>query len=213
MADIANMEEKTNVSDTSVNEEAAEKSVRTSVSPLEGEGLRGDGTAKWYVVHTYSGYENKVKTSIERMVDYRGMQDLILEVVIPTEERIEIKDGVKKVKTRKLYPGYVVIKMIVNNETWYLVRNTEGVTGFVGHGSDPIPLTKEEIVRMGIEKLKIDLDIEVGDTIRIIGGVFEGQLGIVEAVNPEKQIVKTRISMFGRDTPAEIEFSQVSKLK
>jgi transcriptional antiterminator NusG len=187
--------------------------VKTSVSPLEGEGLRGDGTAKWYVVHTYSGYENKVKTSIERMVEYRGMQDLILEIVIPTEERIEIKDGVKKIKTRKLFPGYVVIKMIVNNETWYLVRNTEGVTGFVGHGSDPIPLTKEEIVRMGIEKLRIELDIEVGDTVRIIGGVFEGQLGIVEAVNPEKQIVKVRISMFGRDTPAEIEFSQVSKLR
>ena len=178
--------------------------VKSSVSPLEGEGLRGDGTAKWYVVHTYSGYENKVKTSIDRMVEYRGMQDLIQEVVIPTEERIEIKDGVKKVKTRK---------MVVNNETWYLVRNTEGVTGFVGHGSDPIPLTKEEIVRMGIEKLRIDLDIEVGDTIRIIGGVFEGQLGIVEAINPEKQIVKVRISMFGRDTPAEIEFSQVSKLR
>ena len=187
--------------------------VKSSVSPLEGEGLRGDGTAKWYVVHTYSGYENKVKNSIDRMVEYRGMQDLIQEVVIPTEDRIEIKDGVKKVKTRKLFPGYVVIKMVVNNETWYLVRNTEGVTGFVGHGSDPIPLTKEEIVRMGIEKLRIDLDIEVGDTIRIIGGVFEGQLGIVEAINPEKQIVKVRISMFGRDTPAEIEFSQVSKLR
>ena len=213
MADMVNMEEMTNEFEAQETEESAEKSVRTSVSPLEGEGLRGDGTAKWYVVHTYSGYENKVKTSIERMVEYRGMQDLILEVVIPTEERIEIKDGVKKVKTRKLYPGYVVIKMIVNNETWYLVRNTEGVTGFVGHGSDPIPLTKEEIVRMGIEKLKIDLDIEVGDTVRIVGGVFEGQLGIVEAINPEKQIVKTRISMFGRDTPAEIEFSQVSKLK
>ena len=216
MADMVNMEDMTNAAETAVAEEAEEKAareVRTSVSPLEGEGLRGDGTAKWYVVHTYSGYENKVKTSIERMVEYRGMQDLILEVVIPTEERIEIKDGVKKVKTRKLYPGYVVIKMIVNNETWYLVRNTEGVTGFVGHGSDPIPLTKEEIVRMGIEKLKIDLDIEVGDTVRIIGGVFEGQLGIVEAINPEKQIVKTRISMFGRDTPAEIEFSQVSKLR
>ena len=213
MADMVNMEEMTNEFEAQETEESAEKSVRTSVSPLEGEGLRGDGTAKWYVVHTYSGYENKVKTSIERMVEYRGMQDLILEVVIPTEERIEIKDGVKKVKTRKLYPGYVVIKMIVNNETWYLVRNTEGVTGFVGHGSDPIPLTKEESVRMGIEKLKIDLDIEVGDTVRIVGGVFEGQLGIVEAINPEKQIVKTRISMFGRDTPAEIEFSQVSKLK
>lgn len=216
MADMVNMEDMTIAAETAAAEEAEEKAareVRTSVSPLEGEGLRGDGTAKWYVVHTYSGYENKVKTSIERMVEYRGMQDLILEVVIPTEERIEIKDGVKKVKTRKLYPGYVVIKMIVNNETWYLVRNTEGVTGFVGHGSDPIPLTKEEIVRMGVEKLKIDLDIEVGDTVRIIGGVFEGQLGIVEAINPEKQIVKTRISMFGRDTPAEIEFSQVSKLK
>ena len=216
MADMVNMEDMTIAAETAAAEEAEEKAareVRTSVSPLEGEGLRGDGTAKWYVVHTYSGYENKVKTSIERMVEYRGMQDLILEVVIPTEERIEIKDGVKKGKTRKLYPGYVVIKMIVNNETWYLVRNTEGVTGFVGHGSDPIPLTKEEIVRMGIEKLKIDLDIEVGDTVRIIGGVFEGQLGIVEAINPEKQIVKTRISMFGRDTPAEIEFSQVSKLK
>ena len=203
--------------ETAENEEIKEVETvsrpQSSISPLEGEGLRGDGTAKWYVVHTYSGYENKVKTSIDRMVEYRGMQDLIQEVVIPTEDRIEIKDGVKKVKTRKLFPGYVVIKMIVNNETWYLVRNTEGVTGFVGHGSDPIPLTKEEIVRMGIEKLKIDLDIEVGDTIRIIGGVFEGQLGIVEAINPEKQIVKVRISMFGRDTPAEIEFSQVSKLR
>ena len=186
---------------------------KTTISPLAGEGLRGDGTAKWYVVHTYSGYENKVKTSIERMVEYRGMQDYILEVVIPTEDHIEIKNGFKKVKTRKLYPGYVVIKMIVNNETWYLVRNTEGVTGFVGHGSNPIPLTKEEIVRMGVEKLKIELDVEVGDTVRIIGGLFEGQMGIVEAINPEKQIVKAKISMFGRDTPAELEFSQVSKLK
>ncbi len=187
--------------------------IKSTASPLKDEGLRGDGTAKWYVVHTYSGYENKVKDSIERMVEYRGMQDLILEVTIPTEERVEIKNGVKKVKTRKLFPGYVVIKMVVNNETWYLVRNTEGVTGFVGHGTNPIPLTKEEIVRMGVEKLRIDLDIEVGDTVRIIGGVFEGQLGIVEAIYPEKQIVRAKISMFGRDTPAELEFSQVNKLK
>ena len=169
--------------------------------------------ARWYVVHTYSGYENKVATSIENAVENRKLHNLIFEVKIPTETVTEIKDNKKVEVERKLFPGYVVIKMVVNNETWYLVRNTEGVTGFVGHGSDPIPLTKEEIVRMGIEKLKIDLDIEVGDTVRIIGGVFEGQLGIVEAINPEKQIVKTRISMFGRDTPAEIEFSQVSKLK
>ncbi|MBP3895857.1 MAG: transcription termination/antitermination factor NusG [Mogibacterium sp.] len=204
-------EAKASGAETEVSE--SKETYKRSFSPLADEGVRGDGTAKWYVVHTYSGYENKVKNSIDRMVEYRGMQDRILEVVIPTEDRIEIKDGVKKVKTRKLFPGYVVIKMIVDNETWYLVRNTEGVTGFVGHGSDPIPLTKEEIVRMGIEKMKIDLDIEVGDTIRIIGGVFEGQLGIVEAVNPEKQIVKVKISMFGRDTPAEIEFSQVSRLR
>ena len=184
----------------------------TTLSPLEGEGLRGDGTAKWYVIHTYSGYENKVKTNIEKMVEYRGMQDLILEVTIPTEDRVEIKNGQRKVKTRKLYPGYVVIKMIVNNETWYLVRNTEGVTGFVGHGSDPIPLTKEEVVRMGVEKMRIDLDVETGDTIRIIGGPFEGQMGIVEDISPDKQIVKAKVSMFGRDTPVELEFSQVGKL-
>ena len=184
----------------------------TMLSPLEGEGLRGDGTAKWYVIHTYSGYENKVKTNIEKMVEYRGMQDLILEVTIPTEDRVEIKNGQRKVKTRKLYPGYVVIKMIVNNETWYLVRNTEGVTGFVGHGSDPIPLTKEEVVRMGVEKMRIDLDVEIGDTIRIIGGPFEGQMGIVEDISPDKQIVRAKVSMFGRDTPVELEFSQVGKL-
>ena len=184
----------------------------TSLSPLEGEGLRGDGTAQWYVVHTYSGYENKVKDNIEKMVEYRGMQDLILEVAIPTENRVEIKDGQRKVKKRKLYPGYVVIKMIVNNETWYLVRNTEGVTGFVGHGSDPIALTKEEVVRMGVENMRIELDIKVGDAIRVVGGPFEGQMGIVEDISPEKQIVKAKLSMFGRDTPVEVEFSQVDKL-
>lgn len=196
---------------TDINEK--EKDISVSLSPLEGEGLRGDGTPKWYVVHTYSGYENKVKTNIDKMVEYRGMQDQILEVNIPTEERIEINsEGQKKVKTRKLYPGYVVIKMIVNNETWYLVRNTEGVTGFVGHGSNPIPLTKEEVVRMGVEKMRIDIDVEIGDAIRIIGGPFEGQVGIVEEINPEKQIVKAKVSMFGRDTPVELEFPQVNKI-
>ena len=196
---------------TDINEK--EKDISASLSPLEGEGLRGDGTPKWYVVHTYSGYENKVKTNIDKMVEYRGMQDQIVEVNIPTEERIEINsEGQKKVKTRKLYPGYVVIKMIVNNETWYLVRNTEGVTGFVGHGSNPIPLTKEEVVRMGVEKMRIDIDVEIGDAIRIIGGPFEGQVGIVEEINPEKQIVKAKVSMFGRDTPVELEFPQVNKI-
>ncbi len=105
------------------------------VSPLEGEGIRGDGQAKWYVVHTYSGHENKVKVNIEKMVENRGMQDLIIDIVVPTEDRVEIKDGQRKIKTRKMFPGYVIIKMIVTNESWYLVRNTQGVTGFVGHGS------------------------------------------------------------------------------
>ena len=131
-------------------------------SPLEGEGLRGDGQAKWYVVHTYSGHENKVKVNIEKMVENRNMQNLILEVVVPTENVIEVKDGQRKIKTRKMFPGYVIIKMIVTNESWYLVRNTQGVTGFVGHGSEPIPLTDEEVARMGIEKVFIELNVEVG---------------------------------------------------
>lgn len=186
---------------------------KTAVSPLEGEGLRGDGTAKWYVIHTYSGYENKVKQSIESMVEYRNMHNLILEVAIPEETAIEITaKGEKKFKTKKLFPGYVVIKMIVNNESWYLVRNTEGVTGFVGHGSNPIPLSKEEIARMGVEKVRIDLDIAIGDTVRIVSGPFEGQMGIVESINPDKQVLIAKISMFGRDTPAELEFTQVNKL-
>lgn len=193
--------------------EQNENIVKTTVSPLEGEGLRGDGTAKWYVAHTYSGYEKKVQESIKRMVEYRGMQDLILDVVIPEETRLEIRNGVRKEVTRKLFPGYVVLKMIVNNETWYLVRNTEGVTGFVGHGSNPIPLTDEEIARMGVEKHDIELDIAVGDTIRVVSGKLVGSLGIVESINPEKQVLKARISMFGRDTPAEFKFSQVSKLQ
>jgi len=189
-----------------------EKKIVPSISPLEGEGIRGDGQAKWYVVHTYSGHENKVKVNIEKMVENRGMQDSIIDIIVPTEERIELKDGQRKITTRKMFPGYVIIKMIVTNESWYLVRNTQGVTGFVGHGSEPIPLTKEEVVRMGIEKIRIELDIEPGDTIRIIGGPFEGQMGIVEEVNPDKQVVKAKVSMFGRDTPVELEFSQVNKL-
>ena len=146
-------------------------------SPLEGEGLRGDGQAKWYVVHTYSGHENKVKVNIEKMVENRNMQNLILEVVVPTENVIEVKDGQRKIKTRKMFPGYVIIKMIVTNESWYLVRNTQGVTGFVGHGSEPIPLTDEEVARMGIEKVFIELNVEVGEMVRVISGPFESFMG------------------------------------
>lgn len=182
------------------------------LSPLEGEGVRGDGQARWYVVHTYSGHESKVKVNIEKMVENRGMQDLILEIVVPTEEWIEIKDGQRKLKTRKMFPGYVIIKMIVTNESWYLVRNTQGVTGFVGHGSDPIPLSDEEVTRMGIEKIYIDLDVEVGETVRIISGPFEGFMGEILEINKEKQVLIVKTNMFGRDTPVELEFGQVDKL-
>ena len=176
------------------------------------EGLRGDGEAKWYVVHTYSGHENKVKVNIEKLVENRGMQDKVLEVVVPTEDIVEVKGGQRKIKTKKMFPGYVLVKMIVTNESWYLVRNTQGVTGFVGHGTNPIPLTLEEVRRMGIEKIYIDLDIRVGDTIKVINGPFENFMGSVEEVNMEKQTLRARVSMFGRDTPVELDFSQVDKL-
>ena len=176
------------------------------------EGLRGDGTARWYVVHTYSGHENKVKVNIEKLVESRGMQDLILDVVVPTEDRVEIKNGQRKIKTKKMFPGYVLVKMIVTNESWYLVRNTQGVTGFVGHGSNPVPLTLEEVRRMGIEKIYIDLDIHIGDTIKVINGPFENFMGTVEEVNPEKQTLRAKVSMFGRDTPVELDYAQVDKL-
>jgi transcriptional antiterminator NusG len=168
--------------------------------------------AKWYVVHTYSGHENKVKVNIEKIVENRGMQDLVLSIIVPTEDHVEVKNGQRKVKTRKMFPGYVLVKMIVTNESWYLVRNTQGVTGFVGHGSEPIPLTNEEVRRMGIEKIYIHLDIEAGDSVKVINGPFESFMGVVEEVNVDKQTLKVKISMFGRDTPVELEFDQVDKI-
>ena len=189
-----------------------EKETKPALNLDELEGLRGDGVAKWYVVHTYSGHENKVKVNIEKLVESRGMQDLILDVVVPTEDRVEIKNGQRKIKTKKMFPGYVLVKMIVTNESWYLVRNTQGVTGFVGHGSDPVPLTLEEVRRMGIEKIYIDLDIHIGDTIKVINGPFENFMGSVLEVNPEKQTLRAKVSMFGRDTPVELDYAQVDKL-
>lgn len=200
--------------DEAAEEKAAEVKPehKNIASPLEGEGIRGDGQARWYVVHTYSGHENKVKVNIEKMVETRDMHDVILDIIVPEEDRIEVKNGQKRVKKRKMFPGYVIIKMIVNNESWYLVRNTQGVTGFVGQGSDPIPLTPEEVARMGIEKTDIDLDVEIGDTVRVISGPFETMMGEVIEINPEKQVLTVKISAFGRDTPVELEFTQVDKM-
>ncbi len=174
--------------------------------------LRRSKEPKWYVVHTYSGHENKVKANIEKLVENRGMQDLVLKVIVPTEDRVEMKDNVRVVKTRKIFPGYVIVKMIVTNESWYLVRNTQGVTGFVGEGSEPIPLTDEEVRRLGIEKTVIVLNINVGDTVKIISGPFKGFTGMVEEVNADRQTLRTKVDMFGRATPFELKFHQVYKL-
>ena len=168
---------------------------------------------KWYVVHTYSGHENKVKVNLERLVENQNMQDLVLQVVVPTETVYEHKDGTpSKARERKIFPGYVIVKMIVTNESWYLVRNTQGVTGFVGHGSEPIPLSDEEVRRMGIEKTVIILNVNVGDLVRIISGPFKGFSGLVEEVNADRQTLKTKVNMFGRETPVELEFDQVDKI-
>lgn len=168
--------------------------------------------AKWYVVHTYSGYENKVKEDLEKTVENRNLQDMILEVKYPTEEVIEIKDAKRKVVQRKVYPGYVMIKMIMNDKTWYVVRNTRGVTGFVGPGSKPIPLTDEEVTAMGVEHIPIELDIAVGESVRVVSGALENFIGTVEALDPERQKVKLVVSMFGRNTPVELDYIQVQRL-
>ncbi|MBM7615316.1 transcription termination/antitermination protein NusG [Alkaliphilus hydrothermalis] len=168
--------------------------------------------AKWYVVHTYSGHENKVKVNIEKMVENRGMEDVIVEVKVPTEEKVEIKNGKKKVKEVKLFPGYVLVKMHMTDESWYLVRNTRGVTGFVGPSSKPIPLTDSEVRNMGVEEVRHEIDLKLGDTVRVISGPFESFLGTIENINVEKQTIKVMISMFGRETPVELEFHQVESL-
>ena len=164
----------------------------------------------WYVVHTYSGYENKVKVNLEKAVENNGMQDLITEVTIPTEEVVEIKNNKRKVVQRKLLPGYVLVKMLMTNETWYIVRNTRGCTGFVGPASKPVPLSAEEVEKMGVEKAApLSVDFAVGDTVQITAGPLEGFMGLVEAIDTENFKVKLKVNMFGRETPAEVEIGQV----
>ena len=167
---------------------------------------------KWYVVHTYSGYENKVKTDLEKTVKNRELEDYFFEIVVPMEEQIEIKNGKKKVELKKVFPGYVLVKMIVTEATWYIVRNTRGVTGFVGSGTDPIPLTEEEIRQMGFEIPSVNFDYSIGDSVKIAGGSFDGFIGNVTEINKDKHKVKVSISMFGRETPVEVDFSQVTKI-
>ena len=168
--------------------------------------------AKWYVVHTYSGYENKVKADIEKTIENRNMQDVIQEISVPMEEVVEIKDDKKKTVMRKIFPGYVIIKMIMTDESWYVVRNCRGVTGFVGPGSKPVPLTEEEIASIGLEKKTVTIGFEVGDSIRVKYGPLEGFVGVIDTIVMDKQKIKAKVSMFGRDTDVELEFNQVEAL-
>ncbi len=166
--------------------------------------------AKWYVVHTYSGYENKVATDLEKMVENRGIQDLIVDIKIPTEKVVEIKDNQKKEIERKIFPGYVLIKMIITDDSWYVVRNTHGVTGFVGPASKPVPLTDEEVASLGVEKHTVELTYQVNDNIKIISGPLEGFEGVVQEIDIPNNNVRVLISMLGRETPVEMDLDQIA---
>lgn len=181
----------------------------------------------WYVAHTYSGYENKVKANIEKSIKNLHLEDQIFSVEVPLEEVVEVKDGVRKEVSRKLFPGYVLLHMIMNDETWYVVRNTRGVTGFVGPESKPVPLTAEDLAPFGIKidepmeeeaveetetEKQIVMDIEVGDAVTVVAGAWEGHDSIVKAVNPSKSTVTITVEMFGRETPVEISFLEIRKM-
>lgn len=180
--------------------------------------------SRWYVVHTYSGYENKVASNIETVVENRKMQDLILDVQVPTETVIEVKeDGTKKEVERKIFPGYVIVKLAVfedeetgeyemTDDTWYVIRNTRGATGFVGPEGKPVPLTDSEVAALGVEKRVVEVNYEKGDMVTIIDGAFDGIIGVVDEIDTEGNMVRVIISMLGRETPVELELDQVESM-
>lgn len=168
--------------------------------------------AKWYVVHTYSGYENKVKADIEKTIENRHLEDEILEVRVPLQDVVEMKNGAERVVQKKMFPGYVLLNMIMNDDTWYVVRNTRGVTGFVGPGSKPVPLTEEEMLPLGIRKEEVRIDFKEGDTVIVTGGAWKDTVGVVAAINEQKHVVTINVELFGRETPVEIGFAEVKKM-
>lgn len=170
--------------------------------------------AKWYVIHTYSGYENKVASTLQTTVENRGLEDMIPDVKVPTEIVTEIReDGTSKEVERKIFPGYVFVKMVYTDETWYIVRNIRGCTGFVGPSSKPVPLTESEVYKMGVESRVVEVSYDVGDQVRIIDGPLEDFIGIVDELDTDNNYVKVTISMFGRETPVELELNQAEKLE
>lgn len=170
----------------------------------------------WYVIHTYSGYENKVKTNLEKRVESMNMEDKIFRVLVPMEDEIEVKNGKKKISKRKVFPGYVLVEMDMTDDSWYVVRNTPGVTGFVGSGSKPLPLLENEVAnilrQMGLEKVRNKIDVNVGQSVKVIAGPFKDMIGVIKEILEEKAKVRVSVSMFGRETPVELEFGQVQKL-
>ena len=167
---------------------------------------------QWYVVHTYSGYENKVKANLEKTIENNGLEDMIQEISIPIEEAIEIKNNRRKTVQRKLLPGYVLVKMIMTDDSWYVVRNARGVTGFVGPSSKPVPLSDEEVEKLGMATHTVQPDFAVGENVQIVAGALEGFIGLVESIDAKAKKVSVKVSMFGRETPAELDFTQVKPL-
>ena len=168
--------------------------------------------ARWYVVHTYSGYENKVKVDIEKTIENRDLQDQILEVSVPMLAVTELKNGVEKQADKKMFPGYVLVNMVMNDDTWYVVRNTRGVTGFVGPGSKPVPLTEEEIASLCFQKKEVAVDFELGDVVVVTAGAWKDTVGAIKAINESKKSITINVEMFGRETPVELNFSEIKKM-
>ena len=169
--------------------------------------------ANWYVVHTYSGYENKVKANIEKTIENRHLEDEILEVRVPMQDVTEMKNGARKTVSKKMFPGYVLINMIMNDVTWYVVRNTRGVTGFVGPGSKPVPLSEIEMKPLGIKTENVVIDFTEGDTVSVIAGVWKDTIGVVQRMDMGKQTATINVELFGRETPVEISFDEMTKLR
>ena len=169
--------------------------------------------AKWYVVHTYSGYENKVKANIEKTIENnKSLAEQILEVRVPMQDVVELKDGARKTVSKKMFPGYVLLNMVMNDDTWYVVRNTRGVTGFVGPGSKPVPLSEEEMMSLGFKAPDVVVDFAVGDTVVVTAGAWKDTVGVIRTVNESKQSITINVEMFGRETPVELSFSEIKKM-
>ncbi|SNU04542.1 transcription antitermination protein nusG [Lachnospiraceae bacterium] len=190
-------------------EETVEEAPRIKSANIK---QQGDDEPHWYVVHTYSGYENKVKADIEKTIENRRLQDQMFEVMVPLQDTVEVRNGVRKTISKKIFPGYVLVHMIKNDVTWYVVRNTRGVTGFVGPGSEPVPLTDIEMRKLGVKTEDIVIDVEIGDTIKVIAGAWEGTVGTIKTISRTKQTVTIDMDIFGRSTDVEIGLGDIQKL-